>query len=1361
MVPSKPRRSESRRSSILKPCKPRQPLQNVNFDSSSNENSPTASKIKRRVSFAEKKHVKEFCHSTEQGTVWDNTYEEHDSILKGSFVIDQNAEGIYLVNNQLPQGSIARANEETNDTNCNLDFTAVPNKSCVSNDWVSSNIVYNNSDTEYTQLPDEESQFGQIIIDTSKSVKSSNIIIYRDSDEEDREDNVAKKCPSKLYSNNVDSELDKTRVQDFSMELTAPISASLVSSHLYMEEQKKQECNENINNSGTNTTNYNHVSMECTTNCNNVSMDITEAVPIFAKSVASNLGIFEQIPTILHNCEHTKWNATNTHNTIFPTNLQSDNVSRDISEHIPDVGYANDSMVLTSVIQSFTDATDTDIYPTNNTIFDTSMEMIMVPSKMNEKKANNKITVKENDLREDQTDKTEIFIDVLMEMTKPTDTILFSNVYNKESRVDEPISRDDRTTFFHNVSMEMTKIVSTRNKQKITDRIICKSSEENTGSKRDINRPDCFNEKTLMLCKSMEFTEALPVPSCQERMFHAAHIAHSNKSTCEIEKNDKTKFFNDANLKIDESISKNDKTILFPNVSMEMTTAVSRKEITQSICKSISKENTHGEKDKNNSICFNEGTKLLCKSMEFTEVVPISLHDITFNTTDTIHTTQSVSFSQTLSKTISLPAENSVRVSHQTDVVASETIQDISMEITAAVPSTLHLAQDVKVNETENLIISKNDEFQYLMTNNNLTELRKDVTKENFTISREIVEAKNIRHDELSNISVTQFPLNNLDYSLSTNLENANSKKRMSDDNEKSYSKRVRSSFMEIQSSQKSDVHSFSSTGANYVNDLNDIEQEHNEYSVKETIDHTQISDSNLRNSLDEISKYSFSRKSLPYLEDSFVELQSIKPPSFIHLDSEEERSFHEIQHEFQSSITDIPVNITSNQLTVNNVTGLSNCSINSRENAANDYFTILRKKEEPINTENNHTEDCHENTVMDKTENNQEIDCQAMMKTIINDNQLNKSNYDTTKNINEKSILSMNAKDGKTVTVQDLNHSTSLIIKEIEVIAGDQVEDRNEKEYIRKKLNEDTKLQNNIKEQGQYLDKIKQETKKRSDHLEGTGVVIEDQINPEKHRINLNNEMKQQNMRQKDKCATEGLVTAHNVSTINEDIKNGTLIEDPFVTVLQKLETRGAGDDCIWNVYYNNINRKMIVFGFIANSLLIAIFLSYDFNDSEKNLIKEIKIISRLSDDAGVFIKLVHKLILEKINAELLTSSYKTHQDILPMLNFISQDVKLAMDFKFDLRRLDDLNLMEITNDEISFVSRSKRLDIILKVTIKIKRFDKLTPNDVNCYCILGRIKETDIKNLIKNVKRDHKFLRRYMNDVKDYIDIMGETFK
>lgn len=38
-----------------------------------------------------------------------------------------------------------------------------------------------------------------------------------------------------------------------------------------------------------------------------------------------------------------------------------------------------------------------------------------------------------------------------------------------------------------------------------------------------------------------------------------------------------------------------------------------------------------------------------------------------------------------------------------------------------------------------------------------------------------------------------------------------------------------------------------------------------------------------------------------------------------------------------------------------------------------------------------------------------------------------------------------------------------------------------------------------------------------------------------------------------------------------------------------------------------------MIVFGFMSDSLLIATFLSYDFG-FEENLIKEIKIISRIS---------------------------------------------------------------------------------------------------------------------------------------------------
>lgn len=51
----------------------------------------------------------------------------------------------------------------------------------------------------------------------------------------------------------------------------------------------------------------------------------------------------------------------------------------------------------------------------------------------------------------------------------------------------------------------------------------------------------------------------------------------------------------------------------------------------------------------------------------------------------------------------------------------------------------------------------------------------------------------------------------------------------------------------------------------------------------------------------------------------------------------------------------------------------------------------------------------------------------------------------------------------------------------------------------------------------------------------------------------------------------------------------------------------------------------------------------------------------------------------------------------------------------------------------------------------------DKLIYTDL--YIFLYYYREKDIKKLFTNVKRDHKFLRRYMSDIKDYIDIMEQV--
>lgn len=89
--------------------------------------------------------------------------------------------------------------------------------------------------------------------------------------------------------------------------------------------------------------------------------------------------------------------------------------------------------------------------------------------------------------------------------------------------------------------------------------------------------------------------------------------------------------------------------------------------------------------------------------------------------------------------------------------------------------------------------------------------------------------------------------------------------------------------------------------------------------------------------------------------------------------------------------------------------------------------------------------------------------------------------------------------------------------------------------------------------------------------------------------------------------------------------------------------------------------------------------------------------------------------------------------------------------------------------------------MDIILRVTINIRPFDKIESQDISVHCLLGSVRsvdrfawqtliilllqphcfyrEDDIKKLITNIKRDHKFLRRFMNDVREYIYLMEES--
>jgi len=849
-------------------------------------------------------------------------------------------------------------------------------------------------------------------------------------------------------------------------------------------------------------------------------------------------------------------------------------------------------------------------------------------------------------------DETKLCNDLPMEMTKMCDK---ENIRRNDSTI-----RNNRAMVFDNVTMEMTKAMSSENKQEITDIDACKSSKENSQRKKNINKSICLKEKNKLLFKSMDFTQTVLISLCQKGISNIVDSARSTqKNKHEKYKIDESKFYNDPLMKIIKicdkgNIRKNDstirgnKTMVFDNISMEMIKGMSKNkqeitdidtgklfelnfieenlqekmdinkstrlmekellqrsmdqaipislyqertsdivDLTESIHKNthemkkidgtklcnnspmemtkicdkrdlrmgltkvmtsknqdgitnsiayISEVNEDIEKSKstNDSINLNESNKLLHKSMKCTKTNSIlPCHE------RTLDIVQSSALSHTASRT-HFPAKRFTELISQQndaeeDAIKTRIYQNISMEIIAT-PS---ITQDTLINETKSLIISENSEFQNVIINN-AAKLGKSLIEENFKISQEtdtemVDDTEDIDvHNKLSDVTVA-LSLNDLN-STNAIVKSNTSMKRKSEENEIN-PKKICISFVDSRSSQKQNIHPS-------VADNNSVKSiEYNEYLIKDT-NHADISESNFRDTLNEISECSLLRKSLPYLENNCVELQSIKPPSFVCLDSEEENSFLSIcRDQLETSISANNVLISehnrSNRLTTN-ITE-SKCIIESRKSVTqvHENFTVSKEKKVFINIENKQTGH-YSNDILRRQENNED-DCVinnatiTLATAIINNSRNNESNCcatDIEEDNNKESVLSA------------INYEKNVTIPEKDQIV--------ERECIKEKLNDNVKLQNNIENEEQCSDREENlKTEQYVDYLKEKETVIKNPIDPEEHnKKNLNDKIEMQRIKHEEKFADEKLEMEQCSENRDESL------QDPFQLLSQKLET-------------------------------------------------------------------------------------------------------------------------------------------------------------------------------------------------------------
>ena len=1245
MEPTRSTRSSSRRSSILKPAKPRQPLQNLNFNSSSNESSPTT-KLKRRVSFAEKKHVKEFCNSLEQGTVWDNTYEEHDlsnlkplcapdgkehevqNVREGNEFNKSCNELVYpsseIINECSMQGSNVQfasdrsIQRDLDGEDCDLDFTNV-----VEN--IQSVLV-----TQKEQLPNGSSVLtyntAEQICDSvsptdlqSSSGIRATISVYQDP------------CPDVLNETSEASHPnvhDATSYQDINMDFTEVV------------------CNVDIQGNESEETRK------------NTSIEFTQPVPASMD--------------IIFNSQY----SANKLNTIGTEEMGQD-MSMELTVAIPPVlesAINNDNAEVAAY------SVDDRTVKFNNVSMEVTSAVPTVLCNVQQRNINQVENWELNLGSSDGDCRSIIFHDTSMEMTKPVkissrkEASCPDNAH-RLSTIQKAPKRKYDVTCVDEETMEMTKAVAVNihsvPKNQGINAMHCEVTAVDSDSGELRGGADSYktmvnlHETTVCNDEAMEFTTAIGT------------FLKERTDNFQNDEPAKIMFYPQwsSNNSIPDNLrddANSDRTRVFLNNSMTTTAVVSSLNV-RGTCE---EEEIDRESEINNQE-FGRTVLLPNISMEITEAVTALRNRVEMENFVDLAKEESPLFENSRSRSLS-------RESLDHSAVPDNVLRDITDVVVPSVNS------GMPSNET-NCNIDNPRRF-------------KDSCSKEPTLN-EVENSVNTRASMALHGLIEQDTCASALEENNTPAACALFNSASNGDTRAANSEVIQTESLRCESSQVIATHSRrtytlkplstgrSFTSSNKENEISEMNVDTSCYKTNDKENRVHI-----LNEVDNLQdnecyrEQSSMEKSITFFDNNLEELESIKPPSFMCLDD--------------SLREDTPVNVSYHQ-------------------------------------EVNRETDCIANTVK-RSEN---IECEGSPKFT----------FDYQKcNLVQSKQLNILEEDGCSSQTFLIKHTLLEGVPDSSKLRLEDQEPRNSTNAEVQVLECSSSTVNDIERfpiPGIAKDLEDIEMKD----------IGADNSNVEAQRMDCPSEIKNTGEGARDDKNLSSAMATESRESLEPhvlSVENNISIElDPFSKLTKELKIRAQSDEIIWDVYHENIEKRVFVIGFIACSLLVAIYLRDDCDIASVQFIKDIRIISRLADDADVLISIVHWLILEKLDAARLMDLYKTSEDVLPILDCISKEVKLAMDFMFDLKRLEDLNLMEITRDSISFVSRTKRMDIILRVTINIRPFDKIESQDISVHCLLGSVREDDIKKLITNVKRDHKFLRRFMNDVREYIYLMEES--
>nr|CAD7587079.1 unnamed protein product [Timema genevievae] len=178
--------------------------------------------------------------------------------------------------------------------------------------------------------------------------------------------------------------------------------------------------------------------------------------------------------------------------------------------------------------------------------------------------------------------------------------------------------------------------------------------------------------------------------------------------------------------------------------------------------------------------------------------------------------------------------------------------------------------------------------------------------------------------------------------------------------------------------------------------------------------------------------------------------------------------------------------------------------------------------------------------------------------------------------------------------------------------------------------------------------------------------------------------------------------------------------------------------------------------FTFLYDSLELIIKLETNKNSIYKS-ITVVCLHSRVTEKTDSMGRWAHHVVLAKWSNGYLQSRCKTTQQVPKLLDDLSATITQLTEFIMEYECIRAKELVRMADNKVSFDMSSIEPLLWFRVTVDLSHWEIVLPSDISIQDIVGHVRTQDVQNLVSGVDKRPQFLRHYIRDINEYLNILN----